>query len=325
MKNKNKINENTPVQTNRTTVTIRKQDMNDPNLTKNIKNLGKDVNVNIVDEELDVLEPEAVIAPKDDATIKYLSNVIDNNTGEISQPFNIADKNYQMVRGMQPNGEIVLAVMCLEDSNIYEVDKFEKEIALPMKEMLEMEMNQPKEDTYEGYKHFFVNKETNEVRKFKTIEEMLSCGKMKEEEYMPTTKFKRYMTEKLFGKRNRINELGMDQANLEPATDDKKIATGGDDMQAKSIKLMDIIDDNPKVQNAIKTIKQNPKAQAEVIVAFAELVGVPRSGLNNIISQIKDTSKQQMEESIVITKNQLLETVGLKKKVIKTIKVKDIK
>lgn len=283
-------------------------------------------NLTIIDkDEKPLFEYDDVIEPQDQATIKYLSNVIDNNTGEISQPFNIADKNYQMVRGMQPNGEIVLAVMCLEDSNIYEVDKFEKEIALPMKEMLEMEMNQPKSDTYEGYKHFFVNKETNEVRKFKTIEEMLSCGKMKEEEYMPTTKFKRYMTEKMFGKRNRINELGMDQANLEPATDNKKIATGGDDMHAKSIKLMDIIDDNPKVQNAINTIKQNKQAQAEVIVAFAELVGVPRSGLNNIISQIKDTSKQQMEESIVITKNQLLETVGLKKKVIKTIKVKDIK
>ena len=37
--------------------------------------------------EDDVIEPEAVIEPQDKATIKYLSNVEDSNTGEISKPF----------------------------------------------------------------------------------------------------------------------------------------------------------------------------------------------------------------------------------------------
>ena len=34
---------------------------------------------------------------------------------------------------------------------------------------------------------------------------------------MSTPRFKKYKMETLFGRRNRINELGMDQANLQPA------------------------------------------------------------------------------------------------------------
>lgn len=293
----------------------------------------------VVDTDIDVdslfTETDGIIEPQDQATIKYLSNVKDVNTGKVSQPFTIADKNYQMVRGVYPDGNVDMAVYCLDDMDdsgnnvIYSIDEFEQKIALPMKERLEMENTKIKseDETYEGYKHFFVNKKTNEVKKFKTIDEMLSCGKMKDEEYMSTPRFKKYKLEKLFGKRNRLNELGMDQANLQPAqgADDKKIATSGEDMHAKSEKLMDIIDDNPKIQNSINTIKQNPKAQAEVIAAFAELVGVPRNGLTNLVSQIKDAPKQQAAESKVITKKSLEEGLKVKRNVIKTLKVKDIK
>jgi len=337
MKNKNKLNEGEKFE-----LSVTQDDLKDPQTTQKLAQLQKtNKNLEVTlskDKETgqsisDLFETDAVIEPQDKATIKYLSNVKDVNTGKVSQPFTIADKNYQMVRGINPNGEVVMAVYCFDEMDgegnnlIHSIEEFEQKVALPMKERLEMEntKTESKEETYEGYKHFFVNKKTNEVKKFKTIDEMLSCGKSEDEEYMPITKFKRYKTEKLFGKR-RVNELGMDQANLKPVDgDENKIATSDEDMTAKANKLMDVIDDNPKIQTALKTIKTNPKAQKEVIAAFAELVGVPRNGLTNLINQVKDTSKEPTNESIVLTKNMLEETLGKKKNVIKTIKVKDIK
>ena len=81
MKNKNKIQETMfgdADTSNKTTVNIKKQDLS--SVTNDLKKLGKDVNVNIVDEELN--KPEAVIEPQDQETIKYLSNVIDNKTDQ---------------------------------------------------------------------------------------------------------------------------------------------------------------------------------------------------------------------------------------------------
>ena len=318
MKNKTKITEDDKFK-----LSVTKDDLKDPQTTKyltDIQKSNKNIEVVYTDDDDDSLsslfEYDDVIEPQDQATIKYLSNVIDNNTGEVSKPFTIADKNYQMVRGMQPNGEIVMAVMCLEDSNIYEVEKFEKEIALPMKERLEMESTQFKEDTYEGYKHYLVNKKTNEVRKFRTIEEMLSCNKMEEEEYMGKPRFKQYMNEKLFGSSKRKTEV---LNEITPTGEESD-----EEMNVKAKKLMDMIMKRIP-QNIIDTIK-TPVAQREVIAAFAEMIGVPRNGLSSLVNGLKDMSKQQVtNENKIMTKNQLLESFGLKKKVIKTIKVKDIK
>ena len=132
-------------------------------LTRTVDALkGKEVDVQVVPNSM-FTEVDSVIEPQDQETIKYLSNVIDDKTGKVSQPFNIADKNYQMVRGMKPNKEVVLSVMCLDDSKIYEVEQFEKEIALPMKEMLEKQnqqnvseddTNEIKEMSLSEYKHY---------------------------------------------------------------------------------------------------------------------------------------------------------------------------
>lgn len=278
-------------------------------------------------EENEMAEPEAVIEPQDSATIKYLSNVIDNQSGEISQPFSIDAKRYQIIRGLA-NNEIVMAVICHDDfydngeNVIHSIDEFEQKIALPAKQKLETESKameevkeEPKEETYEGCKHFLVDTKTNKVRKFKTIEELLSANKTEDEVYMGGPKFKKYMTERLFGKRKKINELGN-----EPI--------GDEEMSKKADKLMSVIDDNVAVQNAIKTIK-TPDAQKEVIAAFAELIGVPRTGLSNLVNNLKDISKQPSvqptTENVTITKKELIETFGKKRNVIKTLKVKDIK
>ena len=113
-----------------------------------------------------------------------------------------------------------------------------------------------------------------------------------------------------------------------------------EEMNIKAEKLMAMIAKRIP-QNIIKTIT-TPIAQREVIAAFAELIGVPRNGLNKLIAGLKDLAKQQQQqqgptaqtgqvgqeqpitEKRVITKNQLTESLK-PNKVIKTIKVKDIK
>ena len=79
-----------------------------------------------------------VIQPTDSATIKYLSNAIDSNTGEISKPFTIGEKSYQMVRGITPEKNVVLGVYCFDDLGetgeniIHPVDYFEKNVITPL-------------------------------------------------------------------------------------------------------------------------------------------------------------------------------------------------
>lgn len=315
MKNKNKLNE-----------AIVDVDDYKKIRTKLTKDELSDLVVTDIDDS--IFETDGMIEPQDQATIKYLSNVKDVNTGKVSQPFTIADKNYQMVRGVYPDGNVDMAVYCLDDMDdlgnniIYSIDEFEQKIALPMKERLEMEntKTESKDETYEGYKHFFVNKKTNEVKKFKTIEEMLSCGKMKEEEYMSTPRFKKYMTEKLFGKRNRLNELGMDQADLQPTqnsnnqgaglADDEDKLTGSAKIFVKKLDEFDVI------KNLINKVSQgSDKGKAIVLATFAERIGVPENKISTIISSIKNIAKTQTPVS---------EGLKEKKNVIKTIKVKDI-
>lgn len=282
-----------------------------------------------------VTEDDAVIEPQDQATIKYLSNVRDPETNEVSKPFTIADKNYQLIRGIDASNEIVNAVMCIDDNMIHTYEDFERDIALPMKERLEMQganiqsspdVQESSDDTYEGYKHYLVNKQTNEVRKFKSIEEMISSNKLDEEEYMNVGRFKKHMNERLFGSSKKKVESLNEVTPTGEETDEE--------MNIKAEKLMAMIAKRIP-QNIIKTIT-TPIAQREVIAAFAELIGVPRNGLNKLIAGLKDIAKQQQEpatqtgqeqpitEKRVITKNQLVESLK-PNNVIKTIKVKDIK
>ena len=334
MKNKNKLNEGEKFE-----LSVTKDDLKDPQTTKQLADLqNSNKNLEVVlskDSESgpsisDLFETDAIIEPQDQATIKYLSNVKDVNTGKVSQPFTIADKNYQMVRGVYPDGNVDMAVYCLDDMDdsgnniIYSIDEFEQKIALPMKKRLEMENTkiESKDETYEGYKHFFVNKKTNEVKKFKTIEEMLSCGKMKEEEYMSTPRFKKYMTEKLFGKRNRLNELGMDQADLQPTQGSQNNQNAGladdeDKLSGKAKLLIQKIDSITAVANAMDSVRDegSDKAKAIVLSALAERIGVPQNKISTIVNTIKSIAKTQPPVS---------EGLKEKKNVIKTIKVKDI-
>ena len=303
MKNKNKINE-----ADEPTIMVQKSE-----LKQTLSDL-KGQKVKIVPVDGKIMETDGVIEPQDQATLKYLSNVIDNNTGDISQPFTIADKQYQMVRAMAPNKEVMLGVYCFDEFNdngeniIYPSDHFEKTIALPMKEKLEMEnkiieiADENKSIGLSEYKHYIVNEKTGKFRKFKSVEELAKANMSEGEKYMGIKEFKKFFESKVFGyKKNIVSE--------ESPTGQES----DEDMNAKAKKLMDMI--GKKIpSNIISTIK-TPVARREVIAAFAEMIGVPRTGLANLISGLKDiatnkTPQQQQQQPV--TEN-------------KIIKVKDIR
>lgn len=160
---------------------------------------------------------EEKIKPQDKATIKYLSNIRDSKTNEISKPFSINGKNYQMVRGQLPTKEVVMGVYCHDDLNengeniIHSVDDFDRDIATPIKEM---EIEGSREDNYEGYNHYFVIKKSNNIRKFKNIKELVSQHKLDEEDYMGVKEFKQYMSERLFGSRKKKTSSVMESKIL---------------------------------------------------------------------------------------------------------------
>lgn len=299
-----------------------------------------------LEEEDNVLEPEAVIAPQDDATIKYLSNVKDDKTGEVSKPFTIGAQKYQMVRGMTADKQIVMAVYCHDEKDemgnniIHAVDHFEKTIAMPMLEK-EGKSLPIKEDDYgdeersyndkegfidylnlsdlPGYKHFFVNIRNGKVTaKFKTTKEMIKSGiKLgSDEDYMDAKTLKKFRFGDYF--KSDINE--------------EDTNTGGVDvksLQTDVKKLGKLIKD--KFSVALSKLNK-PIEQVQFLTAMAAEIGVPLNKLSSLMTSFKDIAQTDaaapeapaVAESKLMTKNQLLESIK-PKTVIKTIKVKDIK
>jgi predicted XRE-type DNA-binding protein len=307
MSTKNKLNELDSSNDEKTpTVVVKKNE-----LTKTINDL-KGQNVNI----LPVNEIDGVIEPQDKATIKYLSNVKHHETGEIAQPFNIENKKYQMVRGVKPDKSIVLGVYCFDELNedgsnkIYHVDEFESKVAKPMLEMEKLKTEsenkptQPESLNLGDYKHFVVNEKTGKFKKFKTIPELAATTMLEDERYMGLQEFKKFFESRVFGvpKRKELAEVGMTgQENDE-------------EMTIKAQKLMGLIQKRIP-SNIIDTIKTNKIAQREVIAAFAELIGVPRTGLSGLVQGIKNLAKSGTQPQQQVAEN----------RVVKTIKKKDIK
>lgn len=305
-------------------------------------------------------EADAIIEPQDPETIKYLSNVKDDN-GEISKPFNIDGKNYQMIRGVLPSNDVVLAVYCLDDVNeageniIHPMDYFEENIAKPFKEN-----TQPKNDTNEqqgvsvdkinndndnfidylnladlaGYKHFFVNVKTGEtVGKFKSPKEMAKSGiKLgPDDDYMDATNLKRFRFGSYF--KNNMNE---DDTS---STSTDSTGVNVPKLQADVVKLVDKI---KKTFSIYLSKLDKPIEQAQFLTTMAQEIGVPLNKLSSMIDQFKDItstapkvqpiaasipSPQQKpfsNERKIITKKDLMESIT-KKNIIKKIKVKDIK
>lgn len=168
------------------------------------------------------------ITPRDKETIKYLSNVIDNKTGKISQPFTIDNKKYQMVRGVKPDKSVIMGVYCFDDfydngdNMIHEIDYFEENIAKSLKEKMAAPMGAdiqplpPKKTSNESlnlseFKHFVVNKNTGKFKKFKTNEELAKNIMEESETYMTMKEFKKFFDEKIFGKKRKITKNQLEE------------------------------------------------------------------------------------------------------------------
>lgn len=269
--------------------------------------------------------------------LEYLSEVMDSENGKISQPFTIGDKKYQMVRAVTPNKEKVMGVYSFNEVNedgsnkIYSVEAFEKNIA--KKAIMETGVVEPegpeavtlnpieeKENpSFAGYKHFIVNPKTGKSKKFKSIEELAKAQMGEGEKYMGIREFKKFVDESLFGagKRQPMTEV-----------DDVSGDESDDEMNVKAKKLMLMISKRIP-ETVIKTIK-TPIAQREVIAAFAEMIGVPRNGLSKLITGLKDIAKTGTNKPDPIEKGTEPAPASTQQpvaesKIIKTIKVKDIK
>lgn len=281
---------------------------------------------------------DAVIQPQDQATIKYLSNVIDDKTNEVSKPFVIDGKKYQMVRGVTPERKEVLGVFCHNDIDddgnnvIHAVDHFEKTIAIPMMEKMEKikigekKKEEPKKEepnslNLSHYKFFIVNEKTGKFRKLKTLEELAKDTLAEDEKFMGMKQFKKFFENLVFGQKNIKKQTKEEILEVAPTGQE-------DDLHAKAQRLMKLIKSKipPRVIDSIKT---NKVAEKEVIAAFAEMVGVPRQGLSTLLQDLKaqatpNPAKEPVAESKLVTKAQLAESLS-KPKTIKTIKVKDLK
>ena len=265
--------------------------------------------------------------------LEYISDVIDSKTGQISKPFTIGTKNYQMVRAITPNKEKVMGVYCIDEmdedglNKIYEINEFEENIAkkyldetgvaepdAPEQATLnpypleEKEKENDEHPSFAGYKHFIVNPKTGKAKKFKTIEELAKAQMAEGEKYMSIREFKKFVDETLFGTTRKQNVNEVTPTGQE--TDDE--------MNAKAQKLMKMISKRiPSI--IIDTIKTNKVAQREVIAAFAELVGVPRNGLSQLLVNIKDIAKNNQEINATSTDKPAPVTER------RIIKIKDIK
>jgi hypothetical protein len=159
----------------------------------------------------------------DNMPIKYLSNVRDNKTDKISEPFTLNNKKYQLVRGIKPNKEIVNAIYCFDEidedgeNKIYPSDYFEKNFVNPMKETMGMmgsniqPIPEDKKFSLSEFKHFIVNNKTGKFRKFKTIEEVAKSNMTDDETYMNNRRFRKYFDETLFGKKSGKDSISINE------------------------------------------------------------------------------------------------------------------
>ncbi len=330
-------------------------------------------------EEDEMLEPEAVITPQDNATIKYLSNVRDSKTGKVSQPFTIADKNYQMVRGITPSKEIVMAVFCHDELNesgenvIHPIEHFEKTIVQPIMEketMMQQEVMfgndieletkvevTPKKENeslnLSEFKHYLVNEKSGKFRKFKNIVELAAAVMAKEEKYMPIKEFRKFFEERVFGGKPKRNEEFLNEFSDEDAAATPQVGGVPADEDAsilsKAKRLIKSMDEVPRVQKSLNYLanSKNYKEKTQALNAFLERINIKPGDVPKYLSTVKNVGKEIKQGGVpapaattpaaptelapvgvaerkVMTKSELTESLS-QPKVIKTIKVKDIK
>jgi len=273
--------------------------------------------------------------------------VRDKSTGEISKPFTIGEKKYQMVRGITPSKKVVVGVYCHNDMDkngdniIHPIEYFEEHIANPMKEQIGMVGQDiqviPNESDYvakdsphskdsfinylnltdlDGANHFFVNTKNGQViSKFKTTKEMVKSGKKLgvDEDYMDRKSLKSFR----FGSYFKHDDVSEGELSPEDA------GTNIPKLQADVKKLAGII----KNKFSVYLNKLNkPIEQTQFLEAMANEIGVPLNKLSTMINTYKDLkldASTQTSENRVITKKELEENVT-RQKLLKLITSKEL-
>ena len=327
---------------------VSKDDLKNPAITKSmsqIQKTNKDIEFELGGKSdakgmgasmSSMLEQDAIIEPKDPETLKYLSNVMDSNTGDVSKPFNIGDKQYQLVRGINSANAVVMGVYCFDDLNenneniIHTMEYFDQNIAKPMKEAMGMvgqdiqvvpHVKEIKQDEDKGSfmayinlsdidpssKHFFVNINTGEVvAKFKTNRDMIKSGQGLglDEDYMDVKGLKRFRFGNYF--KSPMNEV-------------EAVSTDGTDvpkLQADVTKLANLI----KNKFSIYLAKlDKPIEQAQFLTAMAKEIGVPLGKLSTIISSYKDIANNDTPPAQIATERRIISKAQLEENLIKKI------
>jgi len=271
----------------------------------NPQNLKKTLD-SLKDKEVDVVVTnEGDEGNTSPIKLEYVSEVVDESTGENSKPFTINGKNYQMVRAMGPDRKVTMGVYAFDEQDesgnckIYDVKEFENIAKSAINELGVQEPEGPeaatlnpipeekktketkkdsKNPSFEGFKHFIVNEKAGKVRKFKTIQELAKAQMTEEETYMGIKEFKKYIDSALFGKRK-----------MKETTDEQEVVPAN--VMTSVQKAMDLVK-TKLTPSIIGRIQQNQVAQEQMIIAFGKEVGVPASRLSQLINGIKGLAQE---------------------------------
>ena len=204
--------------------------------------------------------------------MQFISNIYEDGRN-VSKPFVIKGKKFQMVRALKPEGGETTGVYCYDDIN----DSGENIILTQEEFEHKYKPNETKpidHPALDGYKFFYVNKENMAIRKFRSTLDLPKNQIRPDETFMNRRELKQFIGEKLFGTGKSAEQWVMNEDQPE------------DSLTSKAQKLIKSIETKIPPQ-AIKSIRGNPRAQKEVILAFAELVNVPKEKLYQIIGDIK--------------------------------------
>lgn len=258
-----------------------------------VKSSIKDTDANVV-----VTEDNMQIAPE---KLSYLSEVKDEKGG-ISKPFNINGKNYQMCRARNSDKKEVMGVYSLDEKDeegnniIHDVKTFESTIAKQhqperQQDIEETGSKETSASNFIGFKHFLVNKKSGKFKKFKGVQELARANMSEDEEYMGLKNFKKYIDETLFGARKQgMKEddvsTQVSTSTTNPTQPTSPAGTQIDaQLQEKATQLINMI--KQKIPSSIFSTITTPEAKNEVILAFAEFIGVDQNHINELITRIK--------------------------------------
>jgi hypothetical protein len=218
-----------------------------------------------------------------------------------------------------------------------------------------------KEDLNLGhYKFFIVNEKTGKFRKLKTLEELAKDTLDKDEKFMGLKQFKKYFEDRVFGSPKKSvkkeNILEAEVAAPAPPANSSGPAELQDDatILLKAKRLIKAMDTVPYLQKALGYLakSKNYKEKTQALNAFLEKININPNDVPKYLRTVKAAGVNQKQgnvagapaaagtaqapppenqlapvgqaESIIITKAQLSESLK-NPKIIKTIKVKDLK